>query len=324
MYVVTGGAGFIGSALIASLNQRGVSDILVVDQLGCSKKWRNLVGLKFSDYLDKDQFLKQLLAYKLPALRCILHMGACSSTTEADCDYLLENNFAYSKLLAQYAIEQQVRLIYASSAATYGDGSNGYSDQHDLVSKLRPLNMYGYSKQLFDLWILQKGYEKSVVGLKFFNVFGPHEYHKGAMRSMVLKAYQQVKERGVVSLFRSNSAEFKDGEQLRDFVYIKDCFEPVWWLLNHPEVAGIFNLGSGVARSWLDLARAVFAALKLEPKIEFIDMPVEISTQYQNMTKAEMAKLQNSGCPLKVTALEDTVADYVVNYLENGRLYLQP
>lgn len=323
MFVVTGGAGFIGSALVFKLNQEGVEDILIVDELGSDNKWKNLNGLKFSDYIHKESFLQQLRRDSLPVVDAILHMGACSSTTEQDSDYLMENNFAYSKHLAEFAMGHNSRFIYASSAATYGDGSQGYSDQHDLITKLRPLNMYGYSKQLFDLWVLRNGYDKSLVGLKFFNVFGPHEYHKGSMGSMILKAYQQVKNSGCVKLFRSNTTDYKDGEQKRDFIYIKDCFEPIWWLLNNSDVSGIFNLGSGKARTWLDLANAVFSAMKREAKIEFVDMPAEIKSQYQNFTEADMSKLQATGCPLSFHALEESVSDYVNNYLESDTLFLQ-
>ena len=322
MYVVTGGAGFIGSAIVAKLNQEGISDILVVDELGESDKWRNLSGLSYSDYLHKDVFLEGLKSGGLSGIECIVHMGACSSTTELNGDYLMENNYRYSKYLAEYALKQGLRFIYASSGATYGNGELGYSDQHDLIPALRPLNLYGYSKQLFDLWVLRNGFDSNFVGLKFFNVFGPHEYHKANMRSMVLKAYQQVKQKGFVRLFRSNSAEYKDGEQKRDFIYIKDCLEPIWWLINNKAVNGIFNLGTGFARSWLDLADAVFAAMGVDSKIEFVDMPKEIDLHYQNYTQADMRKLQATGCPLQFRPLEESVNDYVTNHLEAGKMWL--
>lgn len=323
MFVVTGGAGFIGSTLVYKLNQEGIDDILIVDELGSDDKWKNIRGLRFCNYMHKVEFLRRLQSDSLPFIEAIVHMGACSSTTEINADYLIENNFLYSKHLAEYSLGHNVRFIYASSAATYGDGSRGYGDGNVDVPALRPLNIYGYSKQLFDLWVLRNGYDKSVVGIKFFNVFGPHEYHKGSMCSMVVKAYRQVKETGRIKLFRSNVSQYKDGEQMRDFIYVKDCLEPIWWLLNNASVNGIFNLGSGKARSWLDLANAVFAALKVNRVVDFIDMPTDIARQYQNYTEARMEKLQATGCPLKFHSLEDAVEDYISNHLESGKFFLE-
>jgi len=323
MYIVTGGAGFIGSAFVAKLNAKGIEDILVVDELGESTKWGNLKGLKFNDYIHKDSLLELVLADALPGkIEALIHMGACSSTTEKNVDYLLENNYRYSRAMAEYALDKDARFIYASSAATFGAGELGYSDAHDLIPQLKPLNPYGYSKQIFDLWAFQNGLLDKCVGLKFFNVFGPNEYHKAEMRSVVHKAWGQIKDSGRVKLFKSYRADYKDGEQKRDFVYIKDCLEVMWWFLENPKVNGIFNLGSGQARSWNDLVNAAFAALGKPSSIDYIDMPLEIRDQYQYYTKAEMQKLYNSGCPVKFNSLESCIKDYLVNYLEAGQKFL--
>jgi ADP-L-glycero-D-manno-heptose 6-epimerase len=249
-------------------------------------------------------------------------MGACSSTTEQDCDFLMQNNFEYSKVLAEYALSNSIRFVYASSAATYGDGRQGYDDEHEKCHRLIPLNPYGYSKQLFDLWLLHEGYEKNVVGLKFFNVFGPNEYHKEDQRSMVLKAWEQIRATGKIKLFKSYRPDYKDGEQKRDFIYIKDCLEPMWWLIQHDEVNGIFNLGTGVANTWLDLAGAVFEATGLPPKIEFIDMPAELKNQYQYYTEAKMGKLRATGCPFSARPLKAAIRDYIQNHLEGEDCFL--
>jgi ADP-L-glycero-D-manno-heptose 6-epimerase len=323
MHIITGGAGFIGSAFARKLNQEGINDIVIVDELKASESWKNLRKIKYADYLHKDLFLKQVENRKVPyPLTSIVHMGACSSTTETNADYLMSNNYAYTKSLADFAVENGVRFIYASSAATYGDGAKGYLDQEESLSQLLPLNLYGYSKQQFDIYATQKEYLNKIVGLKFFNVFGPNEYHKEDMRSMVLKSYLQIKESGGVKLFRSHRPDFKDGEQKRDFVYVKDCCEVMWWLLNEKKVNGLFNLGSGKARSWNDLMRSVFSALKVEEKIQYVDMPDSIRNQYQYYTEASMEKLAETGCPLNFTSLENAVDDYVNGYLikEDGYL----
>jgi len=322
MHVITGGAGFIGSAFLAKLNAQGIDDILVVDELGSSQKWQNLRGKIFRDYVHKAQFLKLLKDDAFPSsISAIIHLGACSSTIETDLDFLLENNYKYSLALAEYAASHKVRLIYASSAATYGDGSSGYSEAIKL-SRLKPLNRYGFSKHLFDLAMERRGFQPSVVGIKFFNVFGPNEYHKGEMRSVVHKAWQQIKASGSVRLFKSYRRDYADGEQKRDFIYIKDCCQVMWWLLQHPNIKGLFNLGSGVARSWNDLARAVFTALGKEPCIEYIEMPEAVRNQYQYFTQADMQKLSSTGCPFKFHSLEEGVYDYVVNYLEKDNQHL--
>ena len=234
MIVVTGGAGFIGSAMVSKLNENGETDILIVDELSTSIKWKNLVGKQYIDYIHKDNFLEMLLNDRFPKIEAIIHMGANSSTTEKDVDHLMENNYRYTRVLAEWSIRKKARFIYASSGATYGDGSLGFSDDNVLVQKLAPLNAYGYSKQMFDLWMLRNKLENKVVGIKFFNVFGPNEYHKDDMKSLVCKAYYQIQENGKIRLFKSYKPEYKHGEQVRDFVYIKDCVEVLWWFLKSP------------------------------------------------------------------------------------------
>jgi len=323
MIVVTGGAGFIGSAVVWKLNTQGFDDIVIVDSLGMSDKWKNLVNRRFTDYLDKEDFLELVLDDAVPfEIEAIVHMGACSSTTERDADYLMENNYRYTAQLARWAVEKNIRFIYASSAATYGDGSLGFSDDDSVSTQLRPINMYGYSKQLFDLWALRNGLESKIAGIKFFNVFGPNEYHKGDMRSVIHKSFGQIRETGGVKLFKSYQPDFRDGEQKRDFVYVKDCADVIWWLLKNSGVTGLFNLGTGHARTWNDLTRAVFAAMGVEPEINYIEMPEEIRQHYQYFTEAHMDKLQSTGCPVRAMPLEDAVSDYVKNYLEKGSQYL--
>lgn len=322
MIVVTGGAGFIGSAMLAKLNEHGETDVLVVDDMGTSDKWKNLVGKQFTDYVHKDAFIEMLLNERLPKIDAIIHMGANSSTTERDVEHLMENNYRYTRILAEWSVRKKARFIYASSGATYGDGVLGFSDADAVSPTLRPLNAYGYSKQLLDQWILQHELQQKVVGIKFFNVFGPNEYHKADMKSLICKAYYQIQEQGKIRLFKSYRPEYKHGEQVRDFVYIKDCTEVLWWFLNAPKVNGIFNLGTGKARSWNDLARSVFSALDLSPNIEYIEMPEEIRGAYQYRTEASITKLQSVGCPVQFRPLEDSVNDYVRNYLHPELRYL--
>ena len=317
MYVITGGAGFLGSVLLWQLNSQGLDDIVVVDRLGAGPKWRNLVKRRYADYLHKDRFLdlvrRDALPFKVDAL---VHLGACSSTTEADADFLMENNFHYSRDVCRFALDKGARVINASSAATYGDGSLGFSDDPRLVPGLRPLNMYGYSKQLFDLWLLREGLTGDVASLKFFNVYGPNEYHKGDMASVVLKAHGRIREAGRMALFRSSDPAVAHGEQKRDFVYAKDCARLMAWLLENPQVNGIRNVGTGRARSFNDLARAVFAAMGREPAIDYVEMPEALRGKYQAFTEADMAWLAASGCPLRFTQLEEGVTDYVRVHLE--------
>lgn len=322
MYIVTGGAGFIGSALIWKLNQEGVDDILVVDNLGHGDKWKNLVNRRYSDYLHKTTFLQMLQRKTLDNARAVLHMGACSSTTEQDAEYLMENNYRYTKVLAEFCLRNQIRFIYASSAATYGDGELGFDDDPAKLGKLKPLNMYGYSKHLFDLWALRNNLLQNMVGLKFFNVFGPNEYHKDDMKSVVCKAFTQISNSGELQLFKSHRPDYAHGEQKRDFIYVKDCAEVVWWLLQHPEVNGIYNLGRGRAQSWNELAAAVFTAMERPFAVKYIDMPETIREKYQYFTQARMDRLTSAGCPVQFADLAAGVADYVQSYLMSQDSYL--
>jgi ADP-L-glycero-D-manno-heptose 6-epimerase len=323
MIIVTGGAGFIGSAFVFRLNQEGIDDIVIVDCLGTDDKWKNLVNRRFVDYIHKDEFLQMICADQVPfEINAIIHMGACSSTTERDADYLWKNNYLYSRKLAEWALRRHLRFIYASSAATYGDGTLGFSDDHNKIGKLKPINMYGYSKQLFDLWVLKNKLENKIAGIKFFNVFGPNEYHKEEMTSVIFKAFHQIKETGKVWLFKSYKKEYPDGGQMRDFVYVKDCLDVMWWLLNNQKVNGIFNLGTGKARTWNDLIKAVFAAMRLKTNIKYIEMPGSLRDQYQYFTQAQMDKLKAAGCPVEFSSLEDSVRDYVVNHLQQTDPYL--
>ena len=323
MIIVTGGAGFIGSAFIWKLNQEGIDDILIVDRLGKTDKWKNLVNLRFVNYMHKDDFLELIYNDTVNfEVEAIIHMGACSSTTERNADYLWKNNNVYTGYLAEWAIERSIRFIYASSAATYGDGTLGFSDDHDKIKALKPINMYGYSKQVFDLRVLRHSWEDKIAGIKFFNVFGPNEYHKEDMTSMIFKAFNQINETGEVKLFKSYLPKYPDGGQLRDFVYVKDCIDVMWWLFKNPDVNGIFNLGTGKARTWNDLIKAVFSAMKKTTNIEYIEMPEPLRNQYQYFTEAKMDKLKAAGCPVKFSSLEDSVHDYVTKYLQKSDPYL--
>ncbi|MBN1585988.1 MAG: ADP-glyceromanno-heptose 6-epimerase [Candidatus Omnitrophica bacterium] len=324
MIIVTGGAGFIGSAMVWQLNEMGYKDLLVVDNLGSAPgKKKNLEGLKYSDYLHKDEFLKRVEKGKaLKGVEGIFHMGACSSTTERDLEYLRHNNFEYTRVLAEKCLAGNVRFIYASSAATYGNGEQGYADSDELIPKLKPLNPYGQSKQDFDLWALENKVQNKMVGLKFFNVFGPNEYHKNDMRSMVHKGWGQVKKTKKLGLFKSYKPEYKDGGQLRDFVYVKDTLKVMQFFWEHPELGGIYNVGTGKAQSWNDLAAALFGALEIPLKIEYIPMPESIRNQYQYYTEADLRKLRSVGCDIEFLPLSDAVADYVKNYLETEKPYL--
>jgi len=316
--IVTGGAGFIGSNIVKELNERGQGKILIVDRLGKADKWKNLPDLDFLDYEHKDDFLQKLERGLFDhGVWAVFHMGACSSTTERDADYLMKNNYEFSRTLAaRFASKAALRFIYASSAATYGDGSEGYSDEHSVVPRLRPLNMYGYSKQMFDLWALKTGFLNRAVGIKYFNVFGPNEYHKEDMRSVAIRAYLQVKRDGIVRLFKSYRPEYGDGEQSRDFIYVKDAVNISIHFLERPDLNGLFNAGTGEPRTFNDLASAIFSALRMEPHIEYVDMPDGLEKRYQYYTCAEPKKLRAVGYLQPCTPLEDAVGDYVRNYLE--------
>jgi ADP-L-glycero-D-manno-heptose 6-epimerase len=313
--LVTGGAGFIGSALVWALNRRACERIVVCDRLGTDEKWRNLTPLRFTDYVEADDLLPRLQNGTIGKFDLILHLGACSATTEKDAGFLIRNNYEFTKELAAWALGQKTRFVYASSAATYGDGSAGMEDDESKLDTLRPLNMYGYSKHLFDLQARRAGFLDKIVGLKYFNVFGPNEDHKGDMRSVVHKSFAQIKTEGVIRLFKSYRPDYRDGEQKRDFLYVKDAAAMTLHLAANVKASGLFNLGSGAARTWLDLARAVFAALKREPKIEFIEMPENIRDKYQYFTQANLSRLRAAGCTTPAMPLEDAVSDYVCNYL---------
>ncbi len=322
--LVTGGAGFIGSALVWALNQRGHTDIVITDILGSDEKWKNLVPLKFADYVEAASFREQLRAKPTAFGRfsTIIHLGACSATTEKNASYLIDNNYNVTKELASWALESGARFIYASSAATYGDGAQGMDDVSEELHRLRPLNMYGYSKHLFDLHAQREGWLKHIVGVKYFNVFGPNEDHKGEMRSLVNKAYQQILTTGRVGLFKSHKPEYKDGEQMRDFLYVKDAIEMTLHFAEHPQgrtAGGLYNLGSGEANTWLTLTRAIFAALGREPAIDFIEMPEVLRGKYQYFTQADTAKLRATGYARPGTPLAESVRDYVQGYMVPGK-----
>ncbi len=318
--VVTGAAGLIGSALVWELNRRGCENLLISDRLDRTEKWKNLVPLRYEDYYEADDFEKLLDDDRdLPAdIHTVFHLGACSNTTETDAAYLVRNNFEYTKKLANWCMRRNARFLYASSAATYGALETGLSEELDL-SSLRPLNMYGYSKHMFDQWAQRHGYLNRLIGLKYFNVFGPNEDHKGDMRSVVHKAFHQIQATGKMQLFRSYRAAFADGCQERDFLYVKDAVLMTTHLAELDSAGGLFNLGAGKSRTWMDLAHALFAALGRKPEIEFIDMPDYLRPKYQYSTCAIMARLLGTGYESPVTSLENAVTDYVRNYLIPGR-----
>lgn len=314
--IVTGGAGFIGSAIVWRLNQLGYDDILIVDRMDETDKWKNLVPLSFADYIDADDFIEDLGDFSQS--KAIFHLGACSSTTETDSDYMFRNNFEYTRDLAEFAVANDVRFIYASSAATYGDGSNGMADGYEDLGKLRPLNVYGYSKHMFDQYAARNSMLDTIVGLKYFNVFGPNEDHKGDMRSLVNKAYEQIRETGKLQLFRSANPEYADGEFGRDFVYVKDAVDMTLHFLDN-SLGGLFNVGSGKMNTWNALADAIFAALGRERQVEFIDMPEHLRDRYQYHTQADLTRIRTAEFNNDVFELDVAVADYVQNYLVPGK-----
>ena len=316
--LVTGGAGFIGSALAWALNRQGCERLLLVDRLGRSEKWRNLAPLRFDDYLDADDLFAAIDRGALDEVRTVFHLGACSSTTETDASYLMRNNVEYTRRLAEWALGCGARFVYASSAATYG-ALEGALDEALPLERLRPLNMYGYSKHLFDCYAARRGYLRHAVGLKYFNVFGPNEDHKGDMRSMVHKAFHQIRETGGVRLFRSHRPDFADGEQRRDFIYVKDAVAMTLHLAADPSAHGLYNIGAGVAHTWIDLANGVFAALDRPPQIDFIDMPEALRGKYQYSTCATIGRLRQTGYSAAVTPFAAAIDDYVRGYLAADR-----
>ena len=317
--VVTGAAGLIGSALVRHLNLEGVEEIVAVDRLGTSEKWRHLVPLRFAEYYDAEEFYARIACEPdaFGEIATVFHLGACSSTTERDASYLVANNVRRSQEIARWAFSRGARFVYASSAATYGALETGMREDLD-PHGLRPLNMYGYSKHLFDQWMRREGHLQRAVGIKYFNVYGPNEDHKGEMRSVVAKAYEQVRARGAIELFKSYRPEIADGEQTRDFLYVKDAAAITAFLARAPQAAGLFNVGSGVDRTWNDLARAVFNALGIPAKIEYVEMPEVLRGKYQYRTVATIDKLRAAGYAAPITALEDAVRDYVRDYLLTG------
>jgi ADP-L-glycero-D-manno-heptose 6-epimerase len=314
--IVTGAAGFIGRNAVAELNCRGYRELILADTLGTDDKWRNLVGLHYEDLISPQALVARLEGGQLCDAQAILHLGACSATTERDADYLLENNYRYTRRLCEYSLRHGIRMIYASSGATYGDGSQGYSDEDEATTHLRPLNMYGFSKHMFDLWALKSGALKQVVGLKYFNVFGPYEDHKGDMKSVVAKSYRQILETGRVQLFKSYNPRYADGEQMRDFIHVKDAVAVTLFFLENRSTSGLFNCGTGKARTWKDLVTAVFGAMDLPVQIEYIEIPELLRGKYQYFTEANMCKLRAAGYTEPFHNLEDAIANYVGIYLK--------
>lgn len=312
--IVTGGAGFIGSCIVRTLNDMGIENIIIVDHICETDKWMNMRNKKFIEYINRDKFLEKLPSYAGKVTH-VIHMGACSATTEQNFDFLYKNNFEYTKVLWNFCVENQISFIYASSAATYGDGSQGFDDRVD-ISRLRPLNGYGYSKQLFDLWKERQVLKpKQHVGFKFFNVYGPNEYFKGSMASVVFHSYNKIIETGEMELFKSYKKGFEDGGQLRDFIYVKDVCKVIKFMIENPKVSGLFNLGTGQARSFYDLVVFTFRALGLETNIRYVEMPEALKAKYQYYTQAEMEKLREIGYKDDFCSLEEGVMDYVRNYL---------
>jgi ADP-L-glycero-D-manno-heptose 6-epimerase len=320
MILITGAAGFIGSVIVKHLNDLGETDLLLCDHFETAEKWKNLRDLRYDSFVQVEDLFDHPAWKKAKPLRAIYHMGACSDTTELDMDFLYQNNTEFTNKLLGLAAQKDIPIVYASSAATYGSGEQGYADDHAQIPNLRPLNKYGYSKQLSDEWILrQKKKPKVWFGVKFFNVFGPHEYHKGKMSSVVFQSFNQIKDVGEVKLFKSHRPDFRDGEQLRDFVYVKDVVRAMVELVaagkKKPTLSGIYNLGTGQARSFHDLVKATFTAMDKKPNIKFIDMPEELRNQYQYYTQAEMGKLKKALPKFKFLSLEDAVSDYVREHL---------
>jgi ADP-L-glycero-D-manno-heptose 6-epimerase len=314
--ILTGGAGFIGSCILRTLNDIGINDAIVVDNIASTEKWRNLANKKYSEYIHKDCLFEQIESLK--NITHVIHIGACSATTERNFDYLYANNVAYTKRLWNFCAEQNISFIYASSAATYGAGEQGFSDENSLEN-LMPLNGYGYSKHLVDIWVeLQTKFPKQYVGLKFFNVYGPNEYHKGTMASVIYHGFKQIRDSGKIKLFKSYKPDYADGGQLRDFVYVKDVCDVVKFFIEHPEKNGLYNVGSGKAESFETLGKSIFKALNMPENIEYIEMPEYLRNKYQYYTEAAMSKLRGIGYAGKFCSLENGTIDYVRNYLANN------
>lgn len=327
MIIVTGGAGFIGSNIVAELEKQGYKDIVVIDWLGCEDKWKNIAKRELAAIITPEHTFEYINNHR-NEIQAIIHMGAISTTTEKDADLIIQSNFQLSWDLWCFCRDNNKQFIYASSAATYGDGSLGFNDNDELehLNRLRPLNPYGWSKALFDRKIAREIKEnrrtpKQYVGLKFFNVYGPNEYHKGGQKSVVAHIFPLVKENKEVKLFKSYNSQYADGQQLRDFVYVKDCVAVIMWLLKNPRISGLFNVGTGEARSFYDLAKATWHAMNKEAIIGFKDMPEELKGKYQYYTQADLTKLRAFGYSKPITSLEDGIKDYVQNYLNNEDAY---
>jgi ADP-L-glycero-D-manno-heptose 6-epimerase len=321
MIVVTGAAGFIGSCLVSRLNKEGRTDLILVDDFSKHEKDLNLKGKQYASKIERENFENWLESHA-SKVEFVYHIGARTDTTEFDKAIFDKLNVNYTKMIWNFCTQNRIPLVYASSAATYGLGEHGYEDSHEIIPKLKPLNPYGDSKNDFDIWALrQTSTPPFWVGLKFFNVYGPNEYHKGRMASVIFHAFNQIREKGQMKLFRSHNPAYTDGGQLRDFVYVKDVVEVCLYLKNEPPASGIYNLGSGKARTFLDLAKNTFKALDRQEHIEFIDTPADIRDKYQYFTEANMSKLINSGYKTPFHTLEQGVADYVQNYLSGTKYY---
>jgi ADP-L-glycero-D-manno-heptose 6-epimerase len=316
MIVVTGGAGFIGSALVWALNKRGEENVLIVDKVDSDEKEHNLAPLKYEELVDGDEFREGIKAGRYDGqVEAIFHLGAITSTTESDWQKFVDNNVEFSQEIIRWCVDREVRCVYISSGAVYGNGSQGYSDDHGLFDSFKPLNLYGKSKLDVDIWARDAGYLDKVVGLSYFNVFGPNEYHKEAMRSVVAKKFEQVVNEGVIELFKSDNKKYSDGGQIRDFIYVKDAVRATLFFLDQREAAGVYNIGTGQARTWNDLAKAMFSSVDKEPNIKYVDIPSELVGQYQDYTQAEVSKLREAGFKDEFTSLEEAVDDYINNYL---------
>lgn len=321
MIVVTGAVGFIGSAFVSYLNQLGYTDVIVVDDFYKWKKEKNLKGKRVHEWVHRDLFLNYF-EKQASKIDLVFHLGARTDTISEDLTIFNTLNLEYSKSIWNICTTHAIPLVYASSAATYGDGHLGFSDDHAIVSKLTPLNAYAWSKQLFDLWVLEQPKSPPCwYGLKFFNVYGPNEYHKARMASVIFHAWHQIKDTGLLKLFRSHKPEFQDGGQLRDFIYVKDVLQMVWDISQARPTPGLYNVGTGEARTFEALGKATFAALQVEPNIQFIDIPADLRDKYQYYTQADMSKWTNAGLSLPSTPLEQGVENYVREFLNPGKYF---
>jgi len=309
--ILTGGSGFIGSCFLQYLNKKGIKDILVVDNLTEEKK-KNLAGKKYSEFYQKDEFISKIEEKKIDKnFDLIIHLGACTNTREQNVEYIIKNNFIYSKKLALFSLKNDIRFIYGSSASTYGREEKNFSDDEKNIENLVPTNLYGLSKQIFDIWVVSNKFNDKFVGLKFFNVYGPNEEHKKDMRSIISKGYRQIKETGKIRLFKSYRKEYKDGEQKRDFVYVMDVCDVIWFFIENKNKNGIYNVGTGKARSFNEVARLLFKYMDKKENIEYFEMPEDVKNYYQYFTQANIEKLERAGYRKKFTDIEDGIKEYV-------------